>query len=527
MNKHIESSRSASRFRTRALGGVAAIALVAAGALGSGALVGVSSTPVIAETSAIRAAEPQIITPSTFTELAKTVKPAVVSIQVAGRKARSGVSGDDEDDARPNFRQGSPFDDFFRRFFDNDDRFDQFQRRFGERGQRGERRGNRAMAQGSGFIISADGYVVTNNHVIDRGEDITVVMDDGKELKAELVGTDDRTDLALLKVDGEDLPFVEFTTKAPLVGEWVMAVGNPFGLGGTVTTGVVSASGRVIGSGPYDDFIQIDAAVNRGNSGGPTFNLDGEVIGVNTAIFSPNGGSVGIGFAISADLATEVIADLKDDGDITRGWLGVSIQDVTPEIAEGLGLEDAAGALVSDVTKGSPAEKAGLKPGDTVLSVNGKDIESTRDLARTVAGIKPGVEAKLTLWRDGARTDTGVEIGTLPARDRLAAMQRGSVPASEPEKTAFEALGLEVEPAGGDDGDGGVVVSSVESGSEAAEKGFRTGDRIVSVAGTKIDNVADFDRALKSAESDGLASVLVLVRSSGGQRFISLKLEQA
>ncbi|VAW18219.1 HtrA protease/chaperone protein [hydrothermal vent metagenome] len=514
------------RIRSRALGGTAALALITAVLVGGGLVVGGTASPGNAQQTAT---EIQIITPATFTKLANKVKPAVVSIQVSSPKASEPGSQSKRSEGPgvvPGMPRGGPSEEFFKRFFGEPDFRDRFERRFG---QRGERRDPHPKGQsvGSGFIISADGYVVTNNHVIAGGGDVTVVLDDGTKLDAKLIGTDKRTDLAVLKIEGNDLPFVTWTKAEPQVGEWIMAVGNPFGLGGTVTTGIISASGRAIGSGPYDDYIQIDASVNRGNSGGPTFNLAGEVIGVNTAIFSPNGGSVGIGFAISAKLASSVVDDLIDDGSITRGWLGVSIQEVSPEIASGLGLKTTQGALVSDITEDSPAEKAGLKPGDTVLAVDDTEIKTTRDLARTIAAVKPGEKAKLKLWRQGAETTVTVKIGTLPGQDRLAAMQKGGSQSPQIEPTSYKALGLEVEPLDGDDGAGGLVVARVRPGSDAAEKGFRRGDRILAVAGVKVKSVEEFEAAIKTAEKDDLSSILVLVRSNNRQRFVSLKLENA
>ena len=346
--------------------------------------------------------------------------PAVVSVQVKYATVAA--------DARTTRRRAASsmpngMEDFFKQF-------PQFRNMPGMRpGARATRAAtartphpNGGMAMGSGFIISADGYAVTNNHVVKDADQVSVTMKDGTEYKAEVIGTDPKTDLALIKIDAKDKKFdyVAFTKDEPRVGDWVMAVGNPFGLGGTVTTGIVSALGRDIGSGPYDNFMQIDAAINRGNSGGPAFNLEGEVVGINTAIFSPSGGSVGIGFAIPASTAQNVIESLKENGKVTRGWLGVQIQPVTEDIAESLGLKDAKGAIVADVTEDSPALAAGVKQGDTILKIDGKDVSDSRDLSRKVAGIKPGDAVPLTVVRDGKTMDLEVKIGTMPDDPKMA-----------------------------------------------------------------------------------------------------------
>ena len=313
-----------------------------------------------------------------------------------------------------------PDDHPFKRFFEGP----RGERQFGDRPNRrdrGDRRNPRryGSSQGSGFFVSEDGYIVTNHHVVKGGSEFTVVMNDGVEIDAKLIGTDPKTDLAVLKVESKDkFTYVSFSEKKSRVGEWVVAVGNPFGLGGTVTAGIVSASGRDIGSGPYDDFIQIDAAVNKGNSGGPAFNLNGEVIGVNTAIFSPSGGNVGIAFAISAKTSQEVIGDLIKNGSVTRGWLGVQIQPVNQDIAESLGLEKAGGAIVADAQDDGPAAKAGIMNGDVILEVDGKAIKGPKELAKTIAAYEPDQTAKLTVFRDGKRQDIDVKLGLLPALKR-------------------------------------------------------------------------------------------------------------
>src|SRR2546423_3027476 len=293
---------------------------------------------------------------------------------------------------------------------------EQFLRRFGMPGMPNTPRGRQfSMAQGSGFFISPDGYAVTNNHVVERGKSIEIQTDDGKTYSAKVVGTDPKTDLALLKVDGRnDFPYVKLADKAPRIGDWVLAVGNPFGLGGTVTAGIVSARGRDIGSGPYDDFIQIDAPVNKGNSGGPTFDIDGAVIGVNTAIFSPSGGSVGIAFAIPAETVKAVVAQLKDKGSVARGWIGVQIQPVTSDIADSLGLKAASGALVAEPQADGPALKAGIQAGDVITAVNGAALKDARDLARTIGSMAPGASVKLTVLQKGQEKIITLTLGDLP-----------------------------------------------------------------------------------------------------------------
>jgi serine protease Do len=337
-----------------------------------------------------------------FADVAEKVKPAVVSVRVNSRLASTGEDGENGPNALP---PGHPLERFFRQF--DEQQNPRLGRPAPER---------RAMSQGSGFFVSQDGYVVTNNHVVEKASQVELVTDEGKTLTAKVVGTDPRTDLALLKVnESGNYPFVQLAGAKPRIGEWVMAVGNPFGLGGTVTAGIVSAQGRDIGSGPYDDFLQIDAAVNRGNSGGPTFNLKGEVVGVNTAIFSPSGGNVGIAFAIPAATVNSVVESLKKDGTVARGFIGVQIQPVTAEVADAIGLKDAKGALVASAQTDGPAAKAGLKRGDTILAVNGEKIADARDLSRKIATFAPGSKTKLTVWRDGKEREFSFEVGRQPA----------------------------------------------------------------------------------------------------------------
>src|SRR5262249_41971006 len=314
------------------------------------------------------------------------------------------------------FPPGSPFERFFKRF-----------------GAPGNPRNHEVITgQGSGFLISADGYAVTNNHVVQDADKVQVTTDDGKTYGAKVIGTDSRTDLALIKVDGKDFPFVKLSDDAPRIGDWVLAVGNPFGLGGTVTAGIVSARGRDIGAGPYDDFIQIDAPVNKGNSGGPSFDVEGNVIGVNTAIFSPSGGSVGIAFDIPADRVKNVAAQLRDKGSVTRGWIGVQIQPVTSEIAEGMGLKKAAGALVSEPQPNSPAAKAGIESGDVITSVDGNSVTDARDLARRISTMAPGTSVKLGMLHQGQEKTMTVTLGTLPNEKAAANQEKsGATPDSD------------------------------------------------------------------------------------------------
>lgn len=332
-----------------------------------------------------------------FADMVDRVKPAVVSVRVKQTIDASDDGQGSLDDLPPGLR----------RFFEQ-------QAPRGAAPSRPQPR--QGMSQGSGFFISQDGYVVTNNHVVDKASEVQLVTDDGKTLNAKVIGTDPRTDLALLKVtESGSFPFVQLAAGKPRIGDWVLAVGNPFGLGGTVTAGIVSAQGRDIGSGPYDDFLQIDAAVNRGNSGGPTFNQKGEVVGVNTAIYSPSGGNVGIAFAVPASTVEQVVAALKKDGTVSRGFIGVQIQPVTPEIAEAAGLKEPHGALVAAAERNGPAAKAGIKRGDTILSVDGVAIKDARELSRKIATYAPGSKVKLSVWRDGKERDLSFEVGKQPA----------------------------------------------------------------------------------------------------------------
>ena len=391
------------------------------------------------------------------------------------------------------------------------------------------------LAQGSGFFISPDGYIVTNNHVVEDAEDITVTMESGDKYPAKLIGTDPRTDVALIKVkapEGTTFPFVEFDTKDPRVGDWVLAVGNPFGLGGTVTAGIISAHNRDIGSGPYD-YLQIDAAVNRGNSGGPSFDLDGKVVGMNTAIFSPSGGNVGIAFAVPAALVKEVVTELQSHGSVDRGWLGVVIQNVSDDIADSIGMTEAKGAMITKVAEDGPAAKQDLKAGDVIVAVNGEKIDDSRDLARKIAELHPDTDVKLSIVRYGEKREVTMKLGTFPNNAKR--------PSLEPEKAGtagqeMKDLGLSLAPAAKfpGAGDEGVVITDVDPQSDAADKGLKSGDVILQVAGVDVSDPADVAEGVKKAMANAKTGtdtdrvkVLMQVKSGDQTFFVALSLKKA
>ncbi len=442
--------------------------------------------------------------PVGFADIVAKVKPAVISVRVRVERTTSGP-GEEEIPMPP----GSPFDRFFRRF---------------GMPENGEGRHQLITGQGSGFFITADGYAVTNNHVVQNADKVQVTTDDGKTYSAKVIGTDSRTDLALIKIDGNDFPYVKLAEHAPRVGDWVLAVGNPFGLGGTVTAGIVSARGRDIGAGPYDDFIQIDAPVNKGNSGGPAFDVDGDVIGVNTAIFSPSGGSVGIAFAIPADTVKSVVAQLREKGNVTRGWIGVQIQPVTPELAESLGLKKASGALVSEPQPNSPAAKAGIASGDVIVSVDGNAVADARELARRIGTLSPGTTVKLDLIHQGEDKTVSITLGTLPA-ERQAANQQTEHPSVDSE---IPKLGLTLS-AGNHAGDqgNGVLVTAVDPNGIAADHGFQVGDVILDVGGKVVSRPADVTKQVADARKEGKHALLFRVKSGEGTRFVALPLGNA
>jgi serine protease Do len=459
----------------------------------------------------------KVAQPVGFADIVERVKPSVISVKVnINEKLAKDDSANNNDDSP--FQPGSPMERFFRRFGGPDGM---------PPGMRGGPRGGRGpvTGQGSGFFISADGYAVTNNHVVDGADKVEVTTDDGKTYTAKVIGADARTDVALIKVEGgSNFPFAKLSDGKPRIGDWVLAVGNPFGLGGTVTAGIVSASGRDIGNGPYDDFIQIDAPVNKGNSGGPAFNTEGEVMGVNTAIYSPSGGSVGIAFSIPASTVKTVIAQLKDKGSVSRGWIGVQIQPVTSDIADSLGLKKAEGALVAEPQANGPAAKAGIESGDVITAVNGETVKDARELARTIGGFAPGVNVKLNVFHKGQDKVITLTLGQLPNSLEAKADTDNGDKGSATRGTDVPKLGLTLAPANSVAGAGkeGVVVTEVDPKSAAAERGFKEGDVILEVAGKSVANAADVREALNAARTDNKNSILMRVRSGGSSRFVAV-----
>lgn len=448
--------------------------------------------------------------------LAEKISPAVVNITtstlVEGQTGPQGI-----------VPEGSPFEDFFREFQD--------------RGGNGDRPPRRSNALGSGFVISEDGYIVTNNHVIAEADEILVEFFPGdgqpiKELPAKVIGTDEKTDIALLKVEATGpLKYVQFgNSDTARVGDWVIAMGNPLGQGFSVSAGIVSARNRAL-SGSYDDYIQTDAAINRGNSGGPLFNMDGEVIGVNTAILSPNGGSIGIGFSMASNVVTKVVDQLREFGETRRGWLGVRIQDVTEDMAEAMGLEKPGGALISDVPEG-PAKEAGLLAGDVILSFDGVEVEDTRGLVRQVGETTVGKSVRVVVARDGG---TQTVLVTLGRREDAEREEDGEAEATdEPDEENKDILGLTIAPLtdtlredlGLDAEAEGLVVSNVDEASEAYSKGLRAGDVITEAGQQKVSSIADLEARMEEAREAGRKSLLLLVRRGGEPRFVALSLEE-
>jgi serine protease Do len=445
--------------------------------------------------------------PPGFADLVAKVKPAVVSVRVKidnGAKTTS-VNGQGNDNILP-FPPGSPLEKYLQQF--------------GFEDMPNIRPRQVITGEGSGFFISPDGYAMTNYHVVKNAKSVQVTTDDGARYTAKVIGSDPKTDLALIKVDGKkDFAYVKFTDHEPRVGDWVVAVGNPFGLGGTVTAGIVSARGRDIGAGPYDDYIQIDAPINKGNSGGPAFDVNGNVIGVNTAIFSPSGGSVGIGFDIPAETAKMVVAQLKDKGYVTRGWMGVQVQPVTAAIANSLGMKQAEGAIVDEPQAGSPAAKAGIASGDVITAINGTPVKDSRDLARKVSVTAPGTSVKFDILHKGETKTVTLTLGQMPNEQQAATETAQGKPASN-----IPHLGLMLAPADevAGSGDKGAVVMGVEPDGLAADHGVKTGDVILDVGGKAIAKVSDVRQALSEAQSHGKHDVLLRVKTADGMRFIAL-----
>lgn len=448
--------------------------------------------------------------PESFADLAQKVSPAVVNITtstvVAGRTGPQGI-----------VPKGSPFEDFFREFQDRNGEGD---------------KPRRTSALGSGFVISEDGFVVTNNHVIDGADEIMIEFFSGEELAAKVIGTDPKTDIALLKVESDDpLPFVSFgDSDTARVGDWVLAMGNPLGQGFSISAGIVSARNRAL-SGSYDDYIQTDAAINRGNSGGPLFNMDGDVVGVNTAILSPNGGSIGIGFSMASNVVTRVVAQLKEFGETRRGWLGVRIQNVSEDMVEAIeGLDSTAGAMVTDVPEG-PAMEAGILAGDVILSFDGKKVEDVRGLVRQVGNTDVGKAVRVIVLRDGSQKTLKVTLGR---RETAESTGDDVEPGQAPDPVEKDILGLTVTPLtdamrselGAAEGTTGLVVTGVDETSAAYEKGLRAGDILTEASQQKIASVSDLEDRISEAQEAGRKSLLLLVRRGGEPRFVALNIEE-
>jgi serine protease Do len=480
-------------------------------------------------------AQTQIQTLPSIADLAEKLLPSVVEISVVSK-----VPGGSADAGPiPQIPDDSPFKDFF----------DEFLKKKQQEGQGGDKKGGdnsqpgnpddrTVNSMGSGFIVDASGLIVTNNHVVEGADTIQVHMQDGTIMKAELVGRDPKTDVAVIRVKPDKpLPAVEFgDSDKARIGEWVIAIGNPFGLGGSVSLGIISARNRDINSGPYDDYIQTDAAINKGNSGGPLFDLDGKVVGINSAIFSPSGGSVGIGFSVPANTAKSVVAQLEKFGETRRGWLGVKIQMVTPDIAESMGMDKARGALVADVTAGSPSEKAGLEPGDVIVQFDGRAIIDSKELPRVVAETEVGKEVSVKVIRDSKEKEVKVTLGRLEDGEKLVAKATDTPPPAAVATTATM-LGMTVSSLNDelrmkfktDEKLKGAVVTEVAKDGAATEKGVEAGDVIIEAGGKAVETSADVSSAIEADTKDSKTSVLLLIAKAGKAsetRFIALKLKK-
>jgi serine protease Do len=467
--------------------------------------------------------------PDSFADLAAKLLPAVVNISsTQTAQARAGAPGGPGAGPEiPLFPPGSPFEQFFKDFMNRNR-----PPGGGGHGDNSPAPDRRMQSLGSGFIIDASGLVVTNNHVIDGADEITVTLQDNTSLKAKVLGRDESGDIALLQVKSDKpLPAVQFgDSDVERVGDWVLAIGNPFGLGGTVTAGIVSARGRDIRQGPYDDFIQTDAAINRGNSGGPLFNMDGQVIGMNTAIYSPSGGSIGIGFSIPANMVKGVVAQLKDFGHPRRGWLGVRIQQVTPDIADSLGLKDASGAMVAGVNDGGPADKAKIRNGDIILKFNNQDVKEMRSLPRIVADSDVGKSVPVVLWRDGKEVTVQATLDEKPDDVQVAAATSGDKGGQKP--TEISGLGLKLAPITQEMKDKfslgtdqkGVVITDVAPNSSAAERGLKAGDVIVEVQQGEVGSPAEVQQKVDTVKKENRKSVLMLIQRQDGLQWVPLSL---
>ena len=459
-----------------------------------------------------------------FAPLVKKVSPAVVNISVSQKADADAMVEEPELAPSPGF-PNSPFDEFLRRFFEQQDPG-------GQRHPFPQTPGGQArrIALGSGFIIDPSGFVVTNSHVVGNAAKVEVTLQDDSKYTAKIVGRDPKTDIAVLKIKSDKpLPYVTFgDSSTAQVGDWVMAVGNPFGLGGTVTTGIISARGRDIHSGPFDDFLQIDAPINRGNSGGPTFNLEGQVIGINTAIYSPNGGSVGIGFAVPSNVAKTVVAQLEENGKVSRGWLGVQIQEVTPAIAASLGLHGEQGALVAVVTPDSPGAKAGLKQGDVILSFNANEVAHLRDLPRLVAATAPDTKATMSIWRNGQTIQLQATVGEL-ANEQVASATGGQ---EEEQPARAEALGMHFSPLTSQlrrelhvaKDVHGVVVTRVDSGSAADDVGLSEGDILVAIDQKPVNTPQEAAERLNEIAASPKKNALLLLNRHGVTQYVGVSL---
>ena len=451
--------------------------------------------------------------PESFADLAENVSPAVVNITTSTTVAAPA-------EALPQVPPGSPFEDFFKEFMD----------RNGQGNGQGNGKPRRSQALGSGFVVSEDGYIVTNNHVIDGADQIEIEFFSGNRLEAKLIGKDPKTDLALLKVESDKpLPFVPFGNSDLMrVGDWVVAVGNPLGQGFSVSAGIVSARGRAL-SGTYDDFLQTDAAINKGNSGGPLFNMDGQVVGVNTAILSPTGGSIGIGFSMASNVVSKVVSQLKQFGETRRGWLGVRIQDVTPDVADAMGLASAKGALITDVPEG-PAMDAGMKAGDVITSFAGADVNDTRELVRRVADAPVGEAVRVVVMRDGKTQTLSVTLGRRETAENTPVPAVAGSPETPQAPSMADILGMTVKAITAEDADKlgisldyeGLVIGAVDETSEAFSKGLRPGDLITEAGQQKVASIQDLKDRIDEATAAGRKSLLLLIRRGGDPRFVAL-----